>query len=1146
MTPGQEQALDELRAVAEARPGAIRVLSIDEDGDDVVVWLSVDCRGTEHAPGGVRVRARERFRVRIPPGFPFRPASAESKHTRWKGTPHVQWGDSLCLYQSTEAEWNPSDGMYGFLERLLLWLSAAAKGALDPVGAPLHPPIAYSASGTPMFVPRVNTPAVSNGPWMGLAFLEQRSERRYEIVGWKARGSLTPEDFDRTPFAVAVLLDKPMPMEYPLFLLPLLVELLEAGVSIVEFIRLLSLCKAFADSEHVHVVVGSPMRGIAGEAPLQHLAVWRIDTDSVDNFWNSLLRAVGSSELPEVRSERLGTLLRQAGDAFVYWCPVREARPEVTRARDENSPVQWWKGKAVEIWGCGALGSALAEHLCRAEVGRLVLRDNSRVAPGVLGRQNFVDEDVGEGKAAALAARLLRIRPDLDVVSEQTDLRVGLEVDTDWSSAADVVFDVTASPAVSKRLERLRTRWRTSASLVGMMIGHQARNGLVVTARPAATGGTADAVRKARLVAARKPDLSEYAEEFWPDSPRSDPFFPEPGCSDPTFTGSGAEVAALAATMFLAATDQLADGKTDMTATFVSLPSARTAAKSVTLSFRPDLILEDAFGGYEVRFAASAAAEVRAWIRRSERLAPGAETGGLLFGERDDALRVLWVSDVLGPPPDSKAAPSGFECGTAGVDETTEAIRARSRGASLPVGMWHTHPNGVPVPSATDLEGMSQVIGGLDRSLPKQLLVIVGGTSLQHMLGAYLYDRYKQLSCTAVARAELLPSPPKPDHRIGLALSGGGFRAVAFHRGVLRALHDRGILDHVDVLSTVSGGSLIGAMWAYNDDDFTTFDRKVTALLRSRINWRIVVRLFASKRTLQALACLIASGVGSTAAMAQAASRRIGKRLTGTIRATNVEPLPRQWVNRTTAARDVFTRILGDGSISEPERDIHVILNACDLRSGSAFRFGSAESGCSRYGRLTDNTVPVALAVAASAAYPVALPALDVRWDFTGPGGHVTTERLLLTDGGVFDNLGTSCLEPDRNPAYSTNVHPVDYIISADAGRGVMDANRYPLWWTTRMKRSFESVYRKVQDTGKGLIHRHGDIGNLDGFVLPFLGQNDDRLRAIVPPDLVPREEVLHYPTNFSRMRDDDIERISRRGEQLTRMLIEAHAPEIA
>ena len=47
--------------------------------------------------------------------------------------------------------------------------------------------------------------------------------------------------------------------------------------------------------------------------------------------------------------------------------------------------------------------------------------------------------------------------------------------------------------------------------------------------------------------------------------------------------------------------------------------------------------------------------------------------------------------------------------------------------------------------------------------------------------------------------------------RIGLALSGGGFRAALFHIGVLACLAERGVLGHVEVLSCVSGGSIIGA-----------------------------------------------------------------------------------------------------------------------------------------------------------------------------------------------------------------------------------------------------------------------------------------------------------------------------------------------
>ena len=50
--------------------------------------------------------------------------------------------------------------------------------------------------------------------------------------------------------------------------------------------------------------------------------------------------------------------------------------------------------------------------------------------------------------------------------------------------------------------------------------------------------------------------------------------------------------------------------------------------------------------------------------------------------------------------------------------------------------------------------------------------------------------------------------------KIGLCLSVGGSRATAFHLGCLRALHDRGILQRVSVLSSVSGGSSVSAIYA--------------------------------------------------------------------------------------------------------------------------------------------------------------------------------------------------------------------------------------------------------------------------------------------------------------------------------------------
>jgi predicted acylesterase/phospholipase RssA len=47
--------------------------------------------------------------------------------------------------------------------------------------------------------------------------------------------------------------------------------------------------------------------------------------------------------------------------------------------------------------------------------------------------------------------------------------------------------------------------------------------------------------------------------------------------------------------------------------------------------------------------------------------------------------------------------------------------------------------------------------------------------------------------------------------KVGLALSGGGFRASLFHIGVLARLAELDVLHHVEVLSCVSGGSVIGA-----------------------------------------------------------------------------------------------------------------------------------------------------------------------------------------------------------------------------------------------------------------------------------------------------------------------------------------------
>src|SRR5439155_10869681 len=249
---------------------------------------------------------------------------------------------------------------------------------------------------------------------------------------------------------------------------------------------------------------------------------------------------------------------------------------------------------------------------------------------------------------------------------------------------------------------------------------------------------------------------------------------------------------------------------------------------------------------------------------------------------------------------------------------------------------------------------------------------------------------------------------------VGLALSGGGSRAIAFHLGCLRALHDRGVLDRIQVISAVSGGSVIAAMYAYSQGSFADFDRSVVALLKRGMQGDIARKMgnpAVATRTAGTVALAGAAAAGAAIARFAliCASSALGLRtreLTNFIK--KIQPPLRRWGSTTVAFEAVLRdRLFGLILITAQRRgNFEIVLNACELRSGSAFRFGSRESGCWRYGVVDGNAVEVAHAVAASAAYPALLPALDEVIAFTDRSGAKRERRVLLTDGGVYDNLG--------------------------------------------------------------------------------------------------------------------------------------------
>jgi NTE family protein len=386
---------------------------------------------------------------------------------------------------------------------------------------------------------------------------------------------------------------------------------------------------------------------------------------------------------------------------------------------------------------------------------------------------------------------------------------------------------------------------------------------------------------------------------------------------------------------------------------------------------------------------------------------------------------------------------------------------------------------------------------------------------------------------------------------VTLALSGGGSRAIAFHLGCLRALHDRGLLEKVKVVSTVSGGSVIGACFAYWGVEFAEFDRRIVRILRKGFNKSIARSVFFSQETPKIIATLLCTAVPTLVL----GTMRVGLRLIRIITSLPTRK-PENWLaflsqslpiwgSLTTAFENALQRnVFGNTMLTDVKQPgVEVVINACDLRTGTAFRFGSQASGGWRYWHIIENNIPLAKAVAASAAFPLMLPPLVDEFRFERAGA-VAMKKVVLTDGGVFDNLGVAVLEPGRDSGVSIHSFPTTHIISLNAGLGQVSGDTSPFWWLSRVRQSFETVHRKVQDSAYSRLHRYVKSGELKGFGMVYLGQIDGRL-PYQPDNLVPREAVRDYPTNFASMAQNDLDMLALRGEQLTHIIVDRYLSNI-
>jgi NTE family protein len=270
--------------------------------------------------------------------------------------------------------------------------------------------------------------------------------------------------------------------------------------------------------------------------------------------------------------------------------------------------------------------------------------------------------------------------------------------------------------------------------------------------------------------------------------------------------------------------------------------------------------------------------------------------------------------------------------------------------------------------------------------------------------------------------------------RIGLALSGGGFRAAAFHLGVLRKLKDLDILDKIDVISTISGGSITGAYYLLNKNDFNNFSKELYGKLQKSILQKVILsfRFMFSIASLLVLflASFIFLNSGWFAFVTLSLFCLIIFFFHNIFPASNI-------------IKSVYDGFFFQNKCLKDFPDIpDIVIGATNIETGTPWTFSRTKMGDSSYSYPKGNekridfkheNFPISLAVAASTALPYAFNPIEIEKKyFKISKGHRYIQPKLL-DGGIYDNQGIHKIT-QPNSSYKC-----DIIICSDGSQPFKD-----------------------------------------------------------------------------------------------------------
>ena len=335
------------------------------------------------------------------------------------------------------------------------------------------------------------------------------------------------------------------------------------------------------------------------------------------------------------------------------------------------------------------------------------------------------------------------------------------------------------------------------------------------------------------------------------------------------------------------------------------------------------------------------------------------------------------------------------------------------------------------------------------------------------------------LDLNSPVRAIPTDTGEEPETGVALCLSGGGFRAMLFHLGVIWRLKEAGWLERIDRVSSVSGGSITAAVLALGWDG--DFQERVVApvrgLARRNLDWTAV--------------------------------------LEGTF-------LPGSISDKVVAAYRDF--VVGPAVLADLPARPDFVINATNVGTGALARFEREGVKDWRVGWLADDQIPLAVAVACSSAFPPVLSPHRLRPDperwLDAEGCDLATpehrSELVLSDGGVYDNLGLE-----------TAWKRCRTLIVSDAG-GRMAAEERPEGdWPRHMLRVLRVIDNQVRALRKQQVIEGLRRGARDGVYVGIRSDiRDYALADALPAPLDRTLALAELPTRLESLSEDVQERL--------------------